>query len=201
MSYPSGIVVVLVILFGVSGTGYLVRAFAGHPSLKARISDLLHVLMAGAMITMALDANTLFPPIAQLIVFGSAIIYYAILAIVDPSATDTHALHGGRALLSYHAFMMAAMVVMATQMLQAGTHLDGSMDMDVPITHPMTMASDPGWGATVIVAAVLFAAAAILFAVRLFVPVSTRSSSAADRVNSILLLGMSAGMCLAFIPW
>ncbi|UAJ81790.1 DUF5134 domain-containing protein (plasmid) [Leifsonia sp. ZF2019] len=128
--------------------------------------------------------------------------HYAILAIVAPSATDTHALHGGRALLSYHAFMMAAMVVMAVQMLQAGTHLDGTMDMDATVSHPMTMASGPGWGVFGVVVAVLFAAGALVFLVRLFAPVRAGSTgAAADRVNSFLLLSMSAGMSLAFIPW
>lgn len=201
MMYPGVIAVVLVILFSPSGAGYLTRAITGHPSLLSRISDVLHVLMAVAMITMALDSNLLFPPIAQLIIFGLAVVYYVILAIVAPSATDAHALHGGRALLCYHAVMMLAMVVMAAQMLQAGTHLDGTMDMDASAAHSMTMASAPGWGAVGVVAAVFFGVAALLFLVRLFAPAVAQANATGDRVNSFLLLTMSAGMCLAFIPW
>lgn len=201
MTYPGVVAVVLTILFGLSGAGYLTRAIAGHPSLLSRIGDMLHVLVAGAMITMALDANLLFPPIAQLIVFGPAVVYYVILAIVAPSATEAHALHGGRALLCYHAVMMAAMVVMAVQMLQAGTHLDGTMDVDASAAHPMTMASAPGWGAVGVAAAVFFGAGALLFLVRLIAPAAARASATGDRANSFLLLTMSAGMCLAFIPW
>ncbi|MGH1525367.1 DUF5134 domain-containing protein [Leifsonia sp. L25] len=201
MMYPGVVAMVIAILFGIGGAGYLTRAIVGHPSLLSRISDVLHVLLAGTMITMALDANMLLPPIAQLIVFGPAVVYYVILAIVARSATNAHELHGGRALLCYHAVMMSAMVVMAVQMLQAGTHLDGTMDMDASAVHPMTMASAPGWGAVGIVAAVFFGAGALLFLVRLFAPAAARANVTGDRVNSFLLLSMSAGMCLAFLPW
>jgi hypothetical protein len=197
-------------VFALTGAGYLVRAVLGGASGIGRVSDLLHVLMSVAMLSMPWGWGMVFPTTLQEIVFGLATAFYVVLAISGPSglgdaAPTAHAHHAGRGSLVFHAVMMAAMVLMAVQM--SGSMTGASMSMP-----GMVMGSGAGGGVdtsgtawTVLgwALAVFFGLAALRYLVALVRPVRAGErvlGAGAVRTNAALLLLMSAGMAVAFLP-
>lgn len=213
MAASSTLSIVVVVLFGGTGVGYLLRAIVGTPEDINRVSDLLHVFMCIAMMAMPWGWSIAFPPSSQVIVFGLGAAFYLVLALRRSavlSAADYHsAHHAGRGSLVYHALMMAAMVFTAVEMSgsSSGASMSISMpDMEMSAGHGLGLGADTKWlaGTTLDWALVIFfGIATAWYLVRLIRPTGhgQRSISAAEaRVNATLLLSMSADMALAFIP-
>jgi hypothetical protein len=202
-----GIALVISVLFAVTGVGYLVRAVVGGSDGVGRVSDLLHVLMSVAMLSMPWGWGMVFPTTLQELVFGLATLFYVVLAVRPTGSVDGHTSHhAGRGSLVFHALMMAAMVLMAVQM-------SGSMSAGASMSMPgMDMSSGSGSGVdtsgaawTVLgwVLVVFFATAALRYLMVLVRPIGrgVRSIGVGGvRVNAALLLLMSVGTAIAFVP-
>ncbi|MDN5758510.1 MAG: DUF5134 domain-containing protein, partial [Tomitella sp.] len=165
-----------------------------------RVSDAMHVVMAFTMASMPWSWGSMFPPTLQIIVFSLITAFYLVLLVAVPGTVVSTDHHSERSILGYHVVMMAAMVYMAVTMLRMQPS-DG-MDMS-----GMEMSSEAGgmvmtsglWLVIGWVLVVLFAGAAVWFLVRLIRPIEGHPLGAA-RINAGLLLLMSVGMAVGFVP-
>lgn len=204
MSFSLPTSIVLTVLFAVTTFGYLAFAFRPGNSGIARIGDVLHVLMSVAMLSMPWSWGTsVAPPALQIIAFGLGTLFYLVLT-VDSARHAGHAHHGpggsARLVLAYHVVMMGAMVVMGVMMLP----MAGGAAMDMPGMHmPGSAGSGPSsgtaWTTVSWLLATVFAAATVWMLVRVVASARARLHPLA-RADGVLLLLMSAGMALAFLP-
>ncbi|QKS19429.1 DUF5134 domain-containing protein [Curtobacterium sp. Csp1] len=194
----------LTVLFTVTALGYLGFAFRHGSTGVSRVSDVLHVLMSIAMLAMPWSWGMTFaPPTLQIIVFAVATLFYLVLTL-GSSRYGSHEHHGpggsGRLVLGYHVLMMAAMVVMGVMMLpMAGGAAMSMPEMDMSSGGHSMHGSWTGWTPISWILVALFAAATIWMLVRLIASARVRQHPLA-RLDGVLLLLMSAGMALAFIP-
>jgi hypothetical protein len=203
VSYSQPVSVILTVLFSVTALGYLGFAFRPGGSGVTRVSDVLHVLMSVVMLAMPWPWGTaLAPPTLQIIVFGLGTLFYLVLAL-GGARFGGHAHHGpggsGRLVVAHHVVMMAAMVVMGVMMLPMAAGSSMSMPgMEMSGSGSGTAMSGD-WTVVSWVLVVLFAAATAWTLVRVVATARVRQHPFA-RVDGVLLLLMSAGMALAFIP-
>lgn len=179
-----------------------------------RGSYLAHLLMSVSMAIMPWPWAMAIPPLLQVLVFTSAALWYAGLAVLLPR---THAgpegldHHGRAGYLVYHAAMMAAMVWMAVLMtlLMGGStsgddaHMSG-MDMggmDASAGGIAGLWQQPPWAVAVTIAFVaMFATAAARFVVDLVrapatSPVAAPLSPVSQTLlNLVMALGMGASL-------
>lgn len=204
MSHSLPLSVLLTVLFTVTAIGYLGFAFRPGSTGVSRVSDVFHVLMSIAMLAMPWSwGMTLAPPTLQIIVFAVATLFYLVLTL-GSGRYGSHEHHGpggsGRTVLAYHVVMMAAMIVMGVMMLPMAGGAPMSMpEMDMGFGGHSMHASWPGWTPISWVLVALFAAATVWLLVRLIASARVRQPPLA-RLDGMLLLLMSAGMALAFIP-
>lgn len=204
MSHSLPLSVLLTVLFTVTALGYLGFAFRPGSTGVSRVSDVLHVLMSIAMLAMPWSwGMTLAPPTLQIIVFAVATLFYLVLTL-GGGRYGSHEHHGpggsGRLVLGYHVVMMAAMVVMGVMMLpMAGGAAMSIPEMDMSSGGHSMHGSWTGWTPISWILVALFAAATIWMLVRLIASARVRQHPLA-RLDGVLLLLMSAGMALAFIP-
>jgi hypothetical protein len=216
-SYPLPLAIVLTIVFSLSTIGFAALLFARRASLLDRVIAAVHVLMSIAMLAMPWSwGMRVSPPLAQVIVFSAVTaLFLALLVAPELRATigdaqrHTHAEHLGPLLISYHALMGAAMVVMGAAMLMGTTRHSGFAMESMPGMQmsgggAMSSASSASAGmpaGTMQIAywvlAVLFAAGAVWTFAR---SVRARRQGLSP-TSDILLSTMSAGMALAFIPF
>lgn len=204
MSHSLPLSVVLTVLFTVTAVGYL--GFASRPGSTgiSRVSDVFHVLMSVAMLAMPWSwGMTLAPPTLQIIVFAVATLFYLVFTL-GSGRYGSHEHHGpggsGRLVLGYHVVMMAAMVVMGVMMLpRAGGAAMSMPEMDMSSGGHSMHGSWSGWTPISWILVVVFAAATAWLLVRLIASARVRQHPLA-RLDGVLLLLMSAGMALAFIP-
>lgn len=106
---------VATILFGALGVWYAGRVVAGR-DVPDRISNLLHLLMSGAMVAMPWPWAV--PALPQVVVFSAGAFWYVGLALFRPAGgARTGLAHSRLPELWYHAGMMLAMVWMAVAMI------------------------------------------------------------------------------------
>lgn len=220
MSYPLPLAVALTVLFALCTLGYGALLFVRGAAWQERSVSLAHLLMSVAMLAMPWSwGEWVAPAAAQLVVFGlGAAFFLVLLALPDlrPSLTSGapgshHATHTGPLQLGYHAVMMAAMVVMAGGMLGMGggggtddTAMDSMPGMNMGGTSSSGASAgaqaSAGSSSTVyVLLAVIFVAGAIWAAFRVLRAVRAHRSRAQVLSDSLLVL-MSAGMALAFVP-
>ncbi len=204
MSHSLPLSALLTVLFTVTALGYLGFAFRPGSTGISRVSDVFHVLMSIAMLAMPWSwGMTLAPPTLQIIVFAVASLFYLVLTLGN-GRYGSHEHHGpggsGRLVLGYHVVMMAAMVVMGMMMLpMAGGAAMSMPEMDMGSGGRSMHGFWSGWTPTSWILVVVFAAATVWLLVRLIASARVRQHPLA-RLDGVLLLLMSAGMALAFIP-
>ena len=204
MSHSLPLSVFLTVLFTVTALGYLGFAFRPSSTGVSRVSDVFHVLMSVAMLAMPWSwGMTLAPPTLQIIVFALATVFYLVLTL-GSGRYGSHEHHGpggsGPLVLGYHVVMMAAKVVMGVMMLPMAGGVSMSMpEMDIAGSGHGSHVSWSGWTPISWVLVALFAAATVWLLVRLIASARIRQHPLA-RLDGVLLLLMSAGMALAFIP-
>lgn len=204
MSYSLPLSVLLTVLFTVTALGYLGFAFRPGSTEVSRLSDILHVLMSVAMLAMPWPWGlTLAPPTMQIIVFAVATLFYLVLTL-GSGRYGSHEHHGpggsGRLVLGYHVVMMAAMVVMGVMMLpMAGGAAMSMPEMDMGSSGHIVHVSWSGWTPISWILVVVFTATTLWILVRLTTSARVRQHPLA-RLDGVLMLLMSAGMALAFIP-
>ncbi|MGT2426214.1 DUF5134 domain-containing protein [Amnibacterium kyonggiense] len=193
-------------LFGVLSVWYAGRAVGGR-DLPDRISNLLHLLMAGAMTAMPWPWAV--PALPQVVVFSVGAFWYVGVALFRPAADAQlgvgHAGHGGAAGLWYHAAMLLAMVWMAVAMVPAapGDTMAGMTGMTgmAGMAHGAG-ASLTGWVPWALAASIALGAAFAGAAVVLLVQLIRAAAGAAHRTEVADLAasaGMAAGMSYAFL--
>lgn len=199
MSFSPATAVILTVLFSVTGIGYLVRALRGGGGSIGRTSDVLHVVMSFAMLAMPWAwGMTVLPPVLQMFVFGLATLFFAGLLFVGPTVGEATDHHSGFGPLAYHVVMMGSMIVMAIMMNGMASGGGASMPgMVMSGSRVDTSGTDAWTGVAGVVFVVVFAAGAVWQLVRLVRPAHMHPGA---RVNSALLLLMSGGMALAFVP-
>lgn len=199
MSYSPQVSVLLTVAFTVTGLGYAGFALRSGGSPVARVGDLLHLLMSAAMLAMPWPwGMQVAPPMVQMLVFGLGAVFFSILLVAGKRVAG-HGHEGGRVVLGYHVVMMAAMVVMALLMQGGGSGAMASMpgmDMGSSIGG-LTMS--PALTAVSWLLVAVFVAAAVWMFVRL-VSAGRSAHPVLARAEDALLLMMSAGMALAFLP-
>lgn len=204
MSHSLPLSGLLTALFTVTTLGYLGFAFRPGSTGISRVSDVFHVLMSIAMLAMPWSwGMTLAPPTLQIIVFAVATLFYLVLTL-GGGRYGSHEHHGpggsGRLVLGYHVVMMAAMVVMGVMMLpMAGGAAMSMPEMNMGSGGHSMHGSWSGWTPISWILVALFAAATVWMLVRLIASARVRQHPLA-RLDGVLLLLMSAGMALAFIP-
>lgn len=204
MSHSLPLSVLLTVLFTVTALGYLGFAFRPGSTGISRASDVFHVLMSVAMLAMPWSwGMTLAPPTLQIIVFAVATLFYVVLTL-GHGQYGGHAHHGpggsGRLVLGYHVVMMAAMVVMGVMMLpMAGGAAMSMPEMDMGSGGHSMHGSWSGWVPISWALVVVFSVATVWLLARLIASARVRQHPLA-RLDGVLLLLMSAGMALAFIP-
>ncbi|OIH92385.1 DUF5134 domain-containing protein [Curtobacterium sp. MCBA15_001] len=204
MSHSLTLSVLLTVLFTVTAAGYLGFAFRPGSDGVSRVSDVFHVLMSVAMLAMPWAwGMTLAPPTLEIIVFAVATLFYLVLTL-GSTRYGGHEHHGpggsGRLVLGYHVVMMAAMVVMGVVMLPMAGGASMSMPgMNMTGSGHSMHASWSGWTSISWILVVVFAAATVWMLGRLIASAHVRQHPLA-RLDGVLLLLMSAGMALAFIP-
>lgn len=207
MSYKTPIAVVLTALFLVAAVGYLALGVRRRDDATSRVGDLLHVAMSLAMLSMPWSwGRDVAPPMLQIIVFGLATGYFGVL-LVGGDRFAGHAHHGTgnerRALLGYHVVMMAAMVVMGLMMRDM--HSSGGADHSMPGMNMgsssmsgMSMQTGTGWTVTSWILVAVFGIATVALVARWVRTTEHHALLAA--AEAALLVLMSAGMALAFVP-
>lgn len=223
MAQESPSAVLVTVLFALVAAWNLARLAIGY-SWVDRLSNGVHLVMAGTMLLMPWAAYGHLPASAQIVFFTAAALWYVYLALFVPHAQagpgEGH--HDGPALLWYHAGMMAAMVWMAVAMspvpgvamagadggskhgmagmpgMSMGDASSGGADSAMMMTGSAHWAVVISW-----VLGVLLGVAAVWFLVRLI-----RQAIAADEfrgrplirvVDSLANVLMAAGMGAAFV--
>lgn len=207
MSYSTPVAVLLTVLFACTAVGYLLLAVRHRADRAAGLGDLLHVMMSVAMLAMPWSwGSQVAPPMVQIIVFSLATIYFVVLLVGSDRVTG-HLCHGGglqrRRLLGYHVVMMAAMVVMGLMMRDMDSssgsdHAMPGMSMGSSSMSGMSMGMATGWVVTSWVLVAVFAGGTWMLAARW--ARSAQRRTAAPTVEASLLVLMSAGMAVAFVP-
>jgi hypothetical protein len=113
------------IVFSTLGVWFAGRVVTGR-DVPDRVSNLLHLLMSGAMVAMPWSFAA--PALPQVVVFSAGAFWYAGAALFRPSSDALlglgHGAHGRVAGHWYHAGMMLAMVWMAVAMIPATASAD-----------------------------------------------------------------------------
>lgn len=116
---------VATIVFSTLGVWFAGRVVTGR-DVPDRVSNLLHLLMSGAMIAMPWPWAV--PALPQVVVFSAGAFWYAGAALFRPTSDAAlslgHGAHGRSVGLLYHAGMMLAMVWMAVAMIPATASAD-----------------------------------------------------------------------------
>jgi hypothetical protein len=203
VSHSLPLSVLLTVLFTVTALGYLGFAFLPGSTGISRVSDVFHVLMSVAMLAMPWSwGMTLAPPTLQIIVFAVATLFYLVLTLTR-GRYGSHDHHGpggsGRLVLGYHVVMMAAMVVMGVMMLPMAGGAMSMPEMDMDSGGHSMHGSWSRWTPISWILVVVFAAATVWMLVRVIASARVLQHPLA-RLDGVLLLLMSAGMALAFIP-
>lgn len=199
MSYSPAVAVILTVLFSVTGAGYLLRAIRDSGAI-GRTSDILHIIMSAAMLVMPWAwGMTFLPPLLQIVIFSLATLFFIGLLFVGPVAGEATDHHAGRASLVYHVVMMGSMIVMAVMMSGMSSGPAMTMPgMDMGNGSGMNMGASSAWtGPLSVIFVAIFGAGALWQLVRLIRPPHLHPGA---RANAALLLVMSVGMALAFIP-
>jgi hypothetical protein len=109
---------VATVVFSVLSAWFAGRLVTGR-DVPDRVSNLLHLLMSGAMVAMPWSFAA--PALPQVVVFSAGAFWYAGAALFRPSSDALlglgHSAHGRVAGHWYHAGMMLAMVWMAVAMI------------------------------------------------------------------------------------
>ncbi|MCP1503139.1 putative membrane protein [Curtobacterium herbarum] len=204
MSHSLPLSVLLTVVFTATAVGYLGFTVRPGSTGVSRLSDVFHVLMSVAMLAMPWSwGMTLAPPVLQVIVFAAATLFYLVLTL-GHGPYGGHEHHGpggsGRLVVAYHVVMMAAMIVMGVMMLPMASGTAMSMPgMDMTGGSGGLHAAWAGWTPIRWVLVVVFAAATVWLLVRVTASTRVRQHPLA-RLDGVLLLLMSAGMALSFIP-
>jgi hypothetical protein len=116
---------VATVVFSTLGVWFAGRAVSGR-DVPDRVSNLLHLLMSGAMV--AMPWSWAVPALPQVVVFSAGAFWYAGAALFRPSSDARlglgHGAHGRAAGLWYHAGMLLAMVWTAVAMIPATASAD-----------------------------------------------------------------------------
>ncbi|WP_123272099.1 DUF5134 domain-containing protein [Flexivirga caeni] len=199
--------VLLTALFAGTAVGYALLGVWRRGDASAGVGDVLHVVMSAAMLSMPWSwGPKVAPPMVQVIVFGLATAYFLVL-LVGGDRFASHTQHGvggeRQVLLGYHALMMAAMAVMGLMMRDmhgsAGSdHSMPGMSMGGPSMPKMSMHLGTGWTALSWVLVAMFSVATCALLVRWLR--TARRRARGEVFEAGLLVLMSAGMALAFVP-
>ena len=194
---------VAAVVFSTLGVWFAGRVVTGR-DVPDRVSNLLHLLMSGAMV--AMPWSWAAPALPQVVVFSAGAFWYAGAALFRAGSDATlglgHGAHGRIAGLWYHAGMMLAMVWMAVAMIPATASADmGGM---AGMTHAgaatgSAMTGDVPWALAVSIAlGAAFAGATVWLAALLIREAvgHARRLEVADLTASTL---MAAGMSYVFL--
>jgi hypothetical protein len=194
---------VATVLFSTLGIWFAGRAVTGR-DVPDRVSNLLHLLMSGAMV--AMPWSWAVPALPQVVVFSIGAFWYAGTALFQPSSDAGiglgHGAHGRAAGLWYHAGMMVAMVWMAVVMIPATASADmgGMAGMSHAGSGPgSAMTGDAPWALAVSIGVgAVFAGATVWLATLLIREAAgpARGLEVADLTASTV---MAAGMSYVFL--
>ncbi|CAM4217008.1 hypothetical protein MB901379_02371 [Mycobacterium basiliense] len=199
MIHDLGLRWVVTVLFALSAGGFILAVGGGHRRATSIVGQLLHIVMAAAMIAMAWPGGARLPTTAPMMFFLFAAVWFSVVALSRAGARH-------RVVNSYHTLMMLAMAwmyaVMNPRLLprqQAGQHggtMPGMSEMHASAVH----AGYPGWiNAVNWLIALVFALAALVWAYRYFTPQNGDSAECADRRSGIFGQAlMAAGMTIMF---
>jgi hypothetical protein len=155
-------------VFSLLGLWFTGRVVTGR-DVPDRVSNLLHLLMSGAMLAMPWSWG--LPALPQVVVFSAGAFWYAGAALFRPSSDARlglgHGAHGRVAGLWYHAGMMLAMVWMAVAMIPATASADpgGMAGMTHAAAAGTALTGDVPWALAVSIAlGACFAGAAVWLA-------------------------------------
>lgn len=199
---------VAAIVFGTLGIWFAGRVVTGR-DVPDRVSNLLHLLMSGTMVTVPWSWGA--PALPQVVVFSTGAFWYVGAALFRPSSDALlgawHGAHGRVAGLWYHSAMMLAMVWMAVAMIPATAAL--TVDMNgvggmAGMTHASvasgsTMTGDAPWALAVSIALGAAFAGAVAWLAGLLIREAAgpaRRLEVADLAASTL---MAAGMSYVFL--
>jgi hypothetical protein len=188
-------------VFSALGVWFAGRVVTGR-DVPDRVSNLLHLLMSGAMV--AMPWSWAVPALPQVVVFSAGAFWYAGIALFRPAADAGlglgHGAHGQVAGLWYHAGMMLAMVWMAVAMIPATASADGGMaGMAHASTGGAAITGDAPWALALSIAlGALFAIGTVWLAGLLIREAAGRAHrlEVADLTASTL---MAAGMSYVFL--
>jgi hypothetical protein len=193
---------VATIVFGALGVWFAGRVVTGR-DVPDRVSNLLHLLMSGAMLAMPWSFAA--PALPQVVVFSVGAFWYAGAALFRPTSDARlglgHGAHGRVAGLWYHAGMMLAMVWMAVAMIPAAASADmgGMAGMTHAAAAAAAMTGDDPWALAVSIAlGAAFAGATVWLAGLLIREAAghARRLEVADLTASTV---MAAGMSYVFL--
>ena len=183
------------------GVWFVGRVVAGR-DVPDRVSNLLHLLMSGAML--AMPWSWALPALPQVVVFSAGTFWYAGAALFRPSSDARlglgHGAHGRVAGLWYHAGMMLAMVWMAVATIPATAADAGGMaGMSHAAAAGAALTGDVPWALAVSIAlGACFAGATVWLAVLLIREAAGDANhlEVADLAASTL---MAAGMSFVLL--
>jgi hypothetical protein len=193
---------VATVVFSTLGVWFAGRVVTGR-DVPDRVSNLLHLVMSGAMV--AMTGPLALPAMPQVVVFSAGAFWYAGVALFRPSSAARlgvgHGAHGRSAGLWYHTGMMLAMVWMAVAMVPTvaadAAAMAGMTNRDASAGLGLT--GDAPWALAVSIAlGTAFAGAAVWLAGLLIQEAAgaARRLEVADLAASTL---MAAGMSFAFL--
>ncbi|WP_410643321.1 DUF5134 domain-containing protein [Amycolatopsis sp. lyj-346] len=125
MIEATGLRWILTAVFAAAGAFCLYRCVRRGP-VTSRIADVLHAVMCAAMAAMAWPATMSVARVPQLVLFGLAAGWFAVVAVRGGAVHDGHE---GRWQSGYHAVMMAAMAWMVFAMPRAMVGGSGTTDV------------------------------------------------------------------------
>lgn len=195
------------ILFALSAAECFVASCTGHRRWISVVGNILHVVMAVAMLVMAWPSGAGLPTIPPMVFFLLATLWFGVIAAGPPAA-------GHRIAYLYHAAMMLAMAWMYAVMngsILSGSAADQSVESSAPAAHGhhqmpgMTMPGDtssaaasatPWW----IDGLNWVCAAGFTFATLYWIArsIGVRRESLQSRIGVFCQATMAAGMAIMF---
>jgi len=194
---------VATVVFSALGIWFAGRVVSGR-DVPDRVSNLLHLLMSGAMAAMPWSFAA--PALPQVVVFSAGAFWYAGAALFRPSSDARlglgHGAHGRIAGLWYHAGMMLAMVWMAVAMIPESASADmGGMS---GMTHGLAatgsaMTGDAPWALAVSIALGAAFAGATLWLAGLLIREAAGHARRLEIADLTASTVMAAGMSYVFL--
>lgn len=192
---------VLTVAFSATGLHAIMRIVVDRRPLLV-VGDALHLLMSAGMVAMCWPWWTAISALPQIVVFGAAAVWFAVLLVLQLARRLPRAALGGHSAWHQvaHAIMMLAMVWMVVSMSVAGPVM-GGMDADMAMDSGLHHHGGglPMWAAlsgVALTAALLVAG--VIFLVELIVCLRGRTTwlghTGDVAAGTVMSLGMAA-MC------